>query len=161
MVEVFYLSHCQSDSHWCHFDFKVVSHVCSSLHFLFFPAEKSCVLLITASWAFQAEGRSDESDPSQIYSPSNTWQLKSQWGSRSATETPHSNKPETLINQMTNASLEAGVLFFYHLPYFDLHQIKFPHLRRGDLDVDDDGGEGSLPQLWRVVNGVSVQNDQL
>lgn len=67
---------------------------------------------------------------------------------------------------MTNAAMEVGVLIFYPLPYFDrlCHQIKcdeFPHLRRGDLDVDDDGGQGSLPQLWRVVNGVSVQNDQL
>lgn len=58
----------------------------------------------------------------------------------------------TLINQMTNASMEVGVLIFYPLPYFDRlsHQIKhdeFPHLRRGDLDVDDDGGKGGLPQL--------------
>lgn len=44
------------------------------------------------------------------------------------------------------------------------HQIKhvyFTHLGRGDLDVDDDGCEGRLPQLWRVVDGVGVQNYQL
>lgn len=31
----------------------------------------------------------------------------------------------------------------------------------GDLDVDDDGSEGGLAQLRRVVDGVCVQNHQL
>lgn len=35
------------------------------------------------------------------------------------------------------------------------------HLWGGDLDVDDDGSEGGLSQLRRVVDGVSVQNHQL
>lgn len=39
--------------------------------------------------------------------------------------------------------------------------LTLPNLRRGDLHVDDDGGEGSLPQLWGVVDGVRVQNHQL
>ena len=44
------------------------------------------------------------------------------------------------------------------LPFFC---IAWPHLRRGDLDVDDDRGQGGLSQLGRVVDGVCVQNHQL
>lgn len=35
------------------------------------------------------------------------------------------------------------------------------HLWRGDLDVDDNGGEGGLAQLRRMVDGVGIQNHQL
>lgn len=35
------------------------------------------------------------------------------------------------------------------------------HLWGGDLDVDDDGSEGGLAQLRRVIDGVSIQNHQL
>lgn len=48
--------------------------------------------------------------------------------------------------------------FFSVLPFPDLI---FTHLRRGDLHVDNDGGEGGLPQLWGVVDGVRVQDHQL
>lgn len=47
---------------------------------------------------------------------------------------------------------------FSLLPFPDL---TFTHLRRGDLHVDDDGGEGSLAQLRGVVDGVRVQDHQL
>lgn len=36
-----------------------------------------------------------------------------------------------------------------------------PHLGGGHLDVDDDGCQGGLGQLGRVVDGVSVQHHQL
>lgn len=77
VVEVFYLSHCKCDSHWCHFDFKLVFQAFSSMHFLIFYTNKSVLLLITESWAFvtHAEGQSDESVPSQICSLSNTWHV--------------------------------------------------------------------------------------
>lgn len=42
-----------------------------------------------------------------------------------------------------------------------LYEVGMTHLGGGDLDVDDDGSEGGLAQLRRVVDGVSVQNHQL
>lgn len=42
-----------------------------------------------------------------------------------------------------------------------LDEVGMTHLGGGDLDVDDDGSEGGLAQLRRVVDGVSVQNHQL
>lgn len=45
--------------------------------------------------------------------------------------------------------------------YVWIKYAHFTHLGRGYLDVDDNGGEGSLSQLWRVVDGVGVQNHQL
>lgn len=40
-------------------------------------------------------------------------------------------------------------------------ELTLAHLRRGDLHVDDDGGEGGLPQLGGVIDGVRVQDHQL
>lgn len=73
----------------------------------------------------------------------------------------------TLINQMINSwrrpyFLFSSVLWSY-IDHFShqMKQVNFTYLRRGDLDVDDDGGEGSLPQLRWVVDGVCVKNYQL
>lgn len=36
-----------------------------------------------------------------------------------------------------------------------------PYLWRGHFDVDDDGSQGGLEELGRVVDGVGVQHHQL
>lgn len=35
------------------------------------------------------------------------------------------------------------------------------YLRRGDLDVDDDGSQRRFEELCRMVDGVCIQDDQL
>lgn len=39
------------------------------------------------------------------------------------------------------------------------HTVQY--LRRGDFNMDYDGGQGSLQELGRVVDGVSVEHYQL
>lgn len=68
-------------------------------------------------------------------------------------------KDESFTQQMTKTWSTCTFFPILSLPLSP--DLTFIHLRRGDLHVDDDGGEGSLPQLWGVVDGVRVQNHQL
>lgn len=45
--------------------------------------------------------------------------------------------------------------------YSDRHGLELPYLRRSYFDIHNDGSQGGLGQLRRVVDGVCVQSDQL
>ena len=126
---------CEWDSHSRRFDFKLRSRAFSAM--LSKPPLNESRAFVT-----HTEGQRDKSVNFQMHE----------------TTPPRAEKSKRWSFHAAGDWHKEDMSSFFLLPFPDL---TFTHLRRGDLHVDDDGGEGSLAQLRGVVDGVRVQDHQL